>query len=95
MAAHIGYGLKKDNGPDVTVEDDVCYWGDHHMWLHIFRFLGLRGVRAEVRFACAPIAFHNPMNRKLAAEEARNAVAELLEVSKKCTISDSTNVHMT
>lgn len=94
-AAHIRYRLQEDNGPGVAVEEDVCYWGDRNMWSHIFKFLGLRGVRAEVRFARAPIAFRDPMDRKLAAEEARNAVVELLEVSKECTISDSTNVHVT
>ncbi len=94
-AAYVRYSLTEDNGADFTVEHDICYWGDRNMWSHIFKFLGLRGVRAEVRFADAPIPFHNPMNRKAAAEEARAAVAVLSEVSKECTISDSTNVHVT
>jgi 1-acyl-sn-glycerol-3-phosphate acyltransferase len=94
-AAHLSYSLLADNGADVTVGDDICYWGDRNMWSHIFKFLGLRGIRAEVRFADAPISFHDPTNRKLAAEEARAAVAALARVSKECTISDSTNVHVT
>lgn len=97
-AAHVSYSLQEENGPGVTVADDVCYWGDRDMWRHIFRFLGLRGVRAEVRFAESPIVFHKPANRKLSAEEARSAVAELRGAAagaEKCTISDSTNVHVT
>ena len=47
---------------------------------HIFKFLGLRGVRAEVRFDEGPIAFSSDgMNRKKAAVEARSAVAALAE----------------
>jgi lyso-ornithine lipid O-acyltransferase len=94
-AAYVGYKLAEDNGPGVTVRNDVCYWGDRDMWSHIFTFLGLRGVRVEVRFAPEPIQFHDCGNRKLAAEEARAAVAALGGVSEKCTISDSTNVHAT
>jgi len=97
-AAHVSYRLRVDNGPSVTVGNNVCYWGDDNMWLHIFKFLGLRGLRVEIRFADAPVVFHNPANRRLAAEEARDAVAELanrVHVSTKCTISDSTKVHAT
>ncbi len=94
-AAYMSYSLHENNGADVTVGDDICYWGDRNMWSHIFKFLGLRGVRAEVRFADAPIVFQDPMNRKLAADDARSAVAALGRVSKECTISDSTNVHVT
>ena len=97
-AAYISYILTEDNGPGITAADDVCYWGDRDMWTHVFKFLGLRGVRAEVRFASAPIEFHNPADRKLAAHEARRAVAVLREEAtgvEKCTISDSTNVHVT
>jgi 1-acyl-sn-glycerol-3-phosphate acyltransferase len=97
-AARVSYGLEADNGPGVTVAEDICYWRDHNMWSHIFGFLGLRGVRAEVRFADEPIVFHDRTNRKLAAVEAQSAVAALdntKEVSEKCTISDSTNVHVT
>lgn len=96
-AAHVRYSLREDNGTGVTVGHDVCYWGDRDMWGHIFKFLGLRGVRAEVRFAEAPIVFHDRTNRKLAADEAKSAVAELCGAAvgaEKCTISDSTNVHV-
>jgi 1-acyl-sn-glycerol-3-phosphate acyltransferase len=77
-AAHVRYRLVADNGPGVRVADDVCYWGDRNMLAHIFKFLGLRGVRAEVRFADGPIAFSSDgMHRKKAAVEARAAVAAL------------------
>jgi len=77
-AAYVRYELGAENGPDVSVADDVCYWGDRNMWGHIFRFLGLRGVRAEVRFAEAPIAFTgDTLHRKQAATEAWTAVAGL------------------
>jgi len=77
-AACLRYSFAEDNGPGVTVEDDVCYWGDRNMLAHIFKFLGLRGVRAEVRFADAPIAFSSDgLHRKMAAVEAHAAVAAL------------------
>ena len=77
-AACIRYGFAEDNGPDVSVADDVCYWGERNMLGHIFTFLGLRGVRAEVRFAEEPIEFSSDtLHRKEAAVEARYAVATL------------------
>jgi lyso-ornithine lipid O-acyltransferase len=45
---------------------------------HIFTFLGLRGVRAEVRFGERPIAFSSEvLHRKKAAVEAQAAVEAL------------------
>jgi lyso-ornithine lipid O-acyltransferase len=77
-AAFVRYSFAEENGPDVSVTNDVCYWGDRNMVMHIFKFLGLRGVRAEVRFASEPIAFSNDgLHRKMAAVEARSAVAAL------------------
>jgi 1-acyl-sn-glycerol-3-phosphate acyltransferase len=77
-AAYLSYSFVADNGEDVSVAEDVCYWGDRHMLAHIFKFLGLRGVRAEVRFAEEPIAFSSDgLHRKRAAVEARSAVAAL------------------
>jgi lyso-ornithine lipid O-acyltransferase len=70
-AAHLRFRLTVDNGPGVTVENDVCYWGDVSMGKHIFRMLGLRGIEVEVRFSDAPIAFSvDAKQRKKAAEEA-------------------------
>jgi lyso-ornithine lipid O-acyltransferase len=81
-AAYLRYSFVEDNvednGPDVSVAKDVCYWGDRNMLAHIFKFLALRGVRAEVRFAEEPIAFSSDgLHRKMAAVEARSAVAAL------------------
>jgi 1-acyl-sn-glycerol-3-phosphate acyltransferase len=33
-----------------SIADDVCWWGEAEFVPHLFRFLGLRGVRAAVRF---------------------------------------------
>jgi 1-acyl-sn-glycerol-3-phosphate acyltransferase len=56
------------------------------MLRHIFTFLGLRGVRAEVRFAEGPIEFSNDeLHRKGAAVEARAAVAALAEGASAST----------
>ncbi len=77
-AAHLRYSLVEENGPDVAVADDVCFWGDRKMSGHVFKFLGLRGVRVEVRFADGPIAFSGVgVHRKQAAVEARAAVDAL------------------
>ncbi len=77
-AAYVRYSLASGNEPGVTVADDVCYWGDGSMLKHILRFLGLRGVRAEVRFGAGPIAFsRGGLHRKQAAMEAQAAVARL------------------
>ena len=75
-AAHIRYALTEENG--LNAADGVCWGDDTKMRSHIFRFLGLRGVRAEVRFAERPIAFSaDVLHRKQAAAEARAAVAAL------------------
>ena len=76
-AAFLRYSLTEDNGPHVDVSTDVC-WGDKPLLAHIFGFLGLRGVHAEVRFGDKPIAFTSDgMHRKKAAVEAQAAVAKL------------------
>jgi lyso-ornithine lipid O-acyltransferase len=82
-AAYVSYSFAADNGHGVSVADDVSYWGDRNMLAHIFKFLGLRGVRANVRFAEQPIAFSsNGLHRKMAAVEARSAVAALAAESR-------------
>jgi len=73
----IRYSIGPDNGPGLSAEENVS-WGDLPMFTHIFTFLGLRGVHAEVHFADAPITFSSDvLHRKLAAVEARTAVAAL------------------
>jgi lyso-ornithine lipid O-acyltransferase len=77
-AATVRYEFRENNGHEVSVADDVCYWGERNMLGHIFTFLGLRGVRAEVRFADGPITFSSDsLHRKHAAVEAQAAVAAL------------------
>jgi lyso-ornithine lipid O-acyltransferase len=86
-AACVRYRLDEDNGPGVTVEDDVSYWGDRDMWAHVFKFLALRGVRAEVRFADAPIAFtSDSLHRKEAARQAQAAVAALRNTASEVDV---------
>jgi 1-acyl-sn-glycerol-3-phosphate acyltransferase len=45
--AAIRYAL---DDPSATVENDICWWGDAQLAPHLFRLLGLRGVRAAIRF---------------------------------------------
>jgi 1-acyl-sn-glycerol-3-phosphate acyltransferase len=80
-AAYLRYSLGAGN--DATVADDVCYWGDAKMLPHIFKLLGLRGLRVQVRFGEGPIKFSSDvMHRKLAAIEARVAVAGLGSIER-------------
>jgi 1-acyl-sn-glycerol-3-phosphate acyltransferase len=77
-AAYLEFTIEEDNGPDVVVEDDVCHWGDDPMWPHVWKYLGLKGVRATVRFGDGPIRWSSEgLNRKAAAVEARDAVGAL------------------
>lgn len=48
-AAALRFDLGKGNGR-ATVNEDVCFVGDALFGPHIVRFLGLRGVSAQVRF---------------------------------------------
>jgi 1-acyl-sn-glycerol-3-phosphate acyltransferase len=50
--AAIHYALNSDDC-DATAANDICWWGDAEFVPHVFRFLGLNGVRAAVRFGPA------------------------------------------
>ncbi len=79
-AAHVYYTLDVDNGPEITVAENVCYWRDDVSLLrHIFTFVGLQGVHAHVKIAAKPIVFSAEAlaDRKVAAVEAREAVLAL------------------
>jgi 1-acyl-sn-glycerol-3-phosphate acyltransferase len=77
-AAFLSYRLAQGSDPGFTAENDVSYWGDTPLLLHIFRLLGLRGIEVEARFAHFPISFSvGPDQRKLLAAEARAAVMDL------------------
>ena len=71
--AALRYSLEKDNG-GATVEENVCWWGDMSLAPHLFRFVGLRGVRAEVRFGDE---VHARADRFVLSETARAAVEDL------------------
>jgi 1-acyl-sn-glycerol-3-phosphate acyltransferase len=65
-----------------SARNDVS-WGPQSLPAHIWNFLGLHALHAELRFAPAPIAF-SPLayeDRKLAAAEARAAVLAIYEPS--------------
>jgi 1-acyl-sn-glycerol-3-phosphate acyltransferase len=87
-AAFLRYRLAEDNGPQVSLERDVCFWGDEPRLIpHVFRLLALRGLEVSVRIADSPIAFSaDPGNRKLAAAEARAAVMELGGVTEPAAV---------
>ena len=78
-AGFIRYEL---SGEDVahgkTARNDV-HWGHQSLVGHLWNFLGLHGLQAEVRFAEQPIAFSAAAyeDRRVAAVEAREAVLAL------------------
>jgi 1-acyl-sn-glycerol-3-phosphate acyltransferase len=47
--AALKYELSSDE-VEATVANDVCWWGDALLAPHLFRLMGLRGLRAAVRF---------------------------------------------
>ncbi len=50
IAAFLSYRFTKDNGPGVTVANDVCFWQDDiSLFMHIFRMLGPRGIEVTVK----------------------------------------------
>ena len=76
-AAFVQYRLTEDNGPGVSIENDVCFWGDDvFLFPHVFRLVGLRGIEVIVRIADRPIVFSDS-DRKVVAAEARAAVMDL------------------
>jgi len=77
-ASYVRYALDEENGPEISVENDVCYWGSRKMQPHVWKFLGLKGAHATVRFGDGPIGFSaEKLHRKLAAVEARSAIGAL------------------
>jgi 1-acyl-sn-glycerol-3-phosphate acyltransferase len=75
-AGFIHYELSaEDVARGKSARNDV-HWGHQPLVGHLWNFLGLRGLKAEVRFAEQPIAFSAVAyeDRKVAAIEARDAV---------------------
>ncbi len=78
-AAFIHYTLSpKDVAAGKTLRHDV-HWGPQSLVEHLWGFVGLHALHGTIRFADQPIAFSEAaiQNRKIAAEEARTAVAAL------------------
>lgn len=67
-----------DQAAGRTTREDV-HWGTQTLSAHLWNFLGLQPLHAEVRFAAEPIAFSPQAlaNRKIAAKEARMALLKL------------------
>jgi 1-acyl-sn-glycerol-3-phosphate acyltransferase len=86
----ISYTLDEDNGPGVSVEENVCFWGvDAPMLKHIFKLVSLSGVHGHVRIADAPIQFSSDdIDRKQAAAEAREALLALAPLSVQAASED-------
>ncbi|WP_353068701.1 lysophospholipid acyltransferase family protein [Tunturibacter empetritectus] len=59
-----------------TVGEDVCWWGDMKFTPHMFRFLGLRGLRAKIRFGEEIV---ERADRFVLSEAAQGVVAEMYE----------------
>ena len=67
------YSLNEGNN-GATVGNNICWWGDMLLGPHLFRFLGLRGVRAQVRFGDEVL---DRTDRFVLSESARAAVVEM------------------
>lgn len=75
--AALGYSLDAEplNG-DATVENDVCWWGDMDFGSHMFRFLGLKGLKAHIRFGDE---VRERADRFVLSETAHEKVVDLYE----------------
>jgi 1-acyl-sn-glycerol-3-phosphate acyltransferase len=75
--AALSYSLDRHavNG-DASVAEDVCWWGDMTFGPHMFRFLGLRGLRAQIRFGDEIV---ERADRFVLSEKAQAAVAGMYE----------------
>ena len=72
--AALNYELTRDM-PGVTVANDVCWWGDADFLPHLFRFTGLRGLRATICFGEAV----EGADRFALSENAHAAVSAMVE----------------
>jgi 1-acyl-sn-glycerol-3-phosphate acyltransferase len=69
--AALRYSLEDAAG---SVEEDVCWWGDALLAPHLWRLLGLRGVRAEI---CFGGEVKDRRDRFCLSEAARRRVVEM------------------
>lgn len=66
-----------DDGGYATVANDVCWWGDALLAPHLFRLLGLKGVRATVFFGDE---VKERMDRFALSESAKARIASMYQV---------------
>ena len=71
------YALEEhaSNG-DATVGNDVCWWGDMTFGRHMFRLLGLKGLRVQIRFGDEVT---ERADRFVLSETAREMVGEMYD----------------
>jgi lyso-ornithine lipid O-acyltransferase len=69
--AALRYSLEDAGG---SVEEDVCWWGDALLAPHLWRLLGLRGIKAEI---CFGGEVRERWDRFVLSEGARGAVMEM------------------
>lgn len=74
-ALHYTLDSHSVNG-DATVGEDVCWWGEMGFTSHMFRFLGLRGLKAKVRFGDEVL---ERADRFVLSETAQARVAEMYD----------------
>lgn len=74
--AAVRYELVGSTNEEASVARDVCWVGDDYLGPHLFRLLGLRGVKAEIRFGDEVRARGD---RFVLSEGARDAVMEMCE----------------
>ena len=76
-AAVVPVGIRWSTArPDIEIADDVAYWKDHAFVPHVWRLMGLNGIRVHIAFG-EPIKTEGSDRRELAAE-VREAVLRLL-----------------
>jgi 1-acyl-sn-glycerol-3-phosphate acyltransferase len=73
--AALAYAIDASN-VGCTVGEDVCFVGDAEFGPHLFKALGLRGVRVRVRFGADVVAGED---RFALARNARDGVCDLYE----------------
>jgi 1-acyl-sn-glycerol-3-phosphate acyltransferase len=61
---------------EATVGEDVCWWGEMGFTSHMFRLLGLRGLKAQIRFGEEVV---ERTDRFVLSETAQARIAEMYE----------------
>ncbi len=96
-AAYMRYRFVEENGPGVSVVDDVCYWGDRNMLAHIFKFLGCVGCGLRCDLLTLQLRFRAMSCTERWRQSRRRPRWQHWQPrpgNQECTISDSTNVHL-